>query len=72
MSGLVIKTVRRNIVRQVVVDESTLDRVAEALGIPAAEREEFISETESIHVYRNTRPAPGEPTTTTGRRTRRK
>lgn len=59
MAGLVIKTGSRHIVHKVVVDEATLDRVAAALGIPAAERRQFISETESIHVYRNTRGSGG-------------
>jgi hypothetical protein len=61
MAGYHVTTGSRHIVRQVTVDEQTLDRVAEALGIPLAERQQFISDTESIHIYRGTREAPGAP-----------
>jgi hypothetical protein len=63
MAGYHVQTGSRHIVRQMTVDEQTLDRVAEALGIPPAERQQFISETESIHIYRSTRPTPGAPPT---------
>jgi hypothetical protein len=59
MGGYVVKKSTHHIVRRVVVDERTLERVAEALGIPPAERGEFVAGTESIHIYRGIRPTPG-------------
>jgi len=66
MAGCIIITGDSHIVRQITVDEATLDRVAEALGIPQADRSQFISNTEAIHIYRNTRATPGAPPTPPG------
>jgi hypothetical protein len=60
-SGVVIRTSNRQMVRQIKIDDATLDRVAEALGIPAAERRQFISNIESVQIYRGARPSPGAP-----------
>jgi hypothetical protein len=60
-SGCVIRTSNRQIVRQMKIDDATLDKVAQALGIPAAERRQFIANTESIQIYRGARPSPGAP-----------
>jgi len=40
------------------LDEPTLRRVAEALGIPDSERDDFVRDVESIHIFRRLRP-PG-------------
>jgi hypothetical protein len=70
MGGCVITTGDRHIVRQITVDQATLDRVAEALGIPLNERQQFISGTDSILIYRGRRPgtppASGAPPTQSG------
>jgi hypothetical protein len=70
MGGCVITTGDRHIVRQITVDQATLDRVAEALGIPPNERQQFIAGTDSILIYRGRRPgaqpASGTPPTTPG------
>lgn len=57
MGGFVITTCDRHIVGKVTVDEATLDKVAEALGIPLNERQQFISGTNSITIYRGRRPS---------------
>lgn len=67
--GDVITRGGRDIHRRVRVDDATLERVAEALGIPPAERPGFISGTQSVHIYRpppsppsrSTPPTPGAP-----------
>ncbi len=58
MGGMVIKTGSRQIVHKMPVDAGTLDKVAEALGFSKAQRDLFISDTESIHIYRGNRPTP--------------
>jgi hypothetical protein len=74
MGCAVIQTGRGHITHKRVIDEATLDRVAEALGIPAAERRQFISDTEAIYIYRGTfstagtPPSPGTPPTPPGGR----
>jgi len=74
MGCAVIKTGRGHITHKTVIDEATLDRVAEALGIPAADRGQFISDTEAIYIYRGnfqtagTPPSPGPPPTSSGGR----
>jgi hypothetical protein len=40
------------VIRHGGVDEETLKRVAEALRIPKAEQDKFISKTRSIYIYR--------------------
>jgi hypothetical protein len=40
------------------LDEPTLRRVAEVLGIPDSEHADFIRDVESIHIFRRVRP-PG-------------
>jgi len=52
--GYVVTTTDRTLVRKVVVDEQTLDKIAELLGIPKAERDRLISDTRSIYIYRGT------------------
>jgi hypothetical protein len=70
MGGCVITMGDRHIVRQITVDQATLDRVAEALGIPLNERQQFISGTDSILIYRGRRPgtppASGAPPAQSG------
>jgi hypothetical protein len=61
MGCAVIRTSNRHITHKMVIDERTLDRVAEALGIPAAQRAQFISDTQSIFVYRGTFPTASAP-----------
>jgi hypothetical protein len=58
MGGAVIRTHNRQIVHKVVVDERVLDKIAEALGIPAADRGQLIPATESIQIYRGVLPTP--------------
>jgi hypothetical protein len=48
---------------KVIIDETVLDRVCEALGILPAERLRLISGTESIHIYRGSWPMPAYPPT---------
>jgi hypothetical protein len=50
--GDVITRGNRDVHRRVRVDDATLERVAEALGIPPAERPGFVSGTQSVHIYR--------------------
>jgi hypothetical protein len=57
MGGFVITTCDRHIVGKMTIDEATLDKVAEALGIPLNERQQFISGTDSITIYRGRRPS---------------
>ena len=52
--GYVVTTTNRSLVRDVVVDEQTLDKIAELLGIPKAERDQLIPDTRSIYIYRGT------------------
>jgi hypothetical protein len=73
MGCAVITTHNGHHTHKVKIDEGVLDRVAEALGIPAAERQQFISGTESIHIYRGAWPTPGAPPSATrGPRRRQK
>jgi len=70
MAGFVVKKSDRAMVRRVHVDESLLERVADALGISGAERAEVISEALSIHIYRGVPPRrrrAGAAPRTTGR-----
>jgi hypothetical protein len=61
MGACVIQTTGGQIVRRVSINADTLDKVADALGIPPAEREQFIAGTEAIHIYRGDRAAPSVP-----------
>ena len=61
MGCAVIRTGNRHITHKIVIDEQTLDRVAEALGIPPHERQQFISDTQAIYIYRGAFPSPGAP-----------
>jgi len=70
MGGCVIRTTTRHIVQKMVIDEAKLDAVAAALGIPPAQRSQFISDTEFIHIYRGVRPTPGAPPPPPARRAR--
>jgi hypothetical protein len=58
MGCAVIRTHNGHITHKVVIDETVLDKVAEALGIPPADRGQLIPGTESIHVYRGAWTAP--------------
>ena len=70
MGGCVIRTTTRHIVHKMVIDEAKLDAVAAALGIPPADRQQFISDTEFIHIYRGVRPTPGAAPAPPSRRAR--
>ena len=63
--GDVITRGNRDAHRRVRVDDATLERVAEALGIPSAERPGFVSGTQSVHIYRRppTPPSGDAPPT---------
>ena len=56
-SSVVTTGTGQNQIRRVRLDRDTLRRVAEALGIPDNERDQFISDVESIHIFRRVRPA---------------
>jgi hypothetical protein len=57
-SSVVTTGNRQNQIRRVRLDEPTLRRVAEVLGIPDSEHADFIRDVESIHIFRRVRP-PG-------------
>ncbi len=59
MSRAVRKTF--NIVRQVSLDDSTLKKVAEALGIPEHEHERIIGVSGEIHIAPPAASGGGEP-----------
>jgi uncharacterized protein YaaQ len=50
--GFVVTTNTTNFVGRVKVDDQTLLKVAEILGIPTASRDRLISEIRSIYLYR--------------------
>ena len=50
--GYVIAASDRTLVHKVKVDEKTLKKVAELLGISKGERDQLIATTRSIHIYR--------------------
>lgn len=52
--GYVLTASDRTLVHKANVDEKTLEKIAELLGIPKAERDELISKTRSIHIFRGT------------------
>jgi hypothetical protein len=58
MGGIVFKKGTFRIVRQVIVDRERLERIAEVLDIPEAERDQVISGTESIQIYVGAPPSP--------------
>jgi hypothetical protein len=60
-SSVVTTGTGQNQIRRVRLDRDTLRRVAEALGIPDNERDQFISDVESIHIFRRVRPPSGTP-----------
>ena len=62
MGGAVIRKDTYHAVRQVTVDAATLDRIADALGIPRADLAGAVSI--EIHVAQPASPGPG-PTSTT-------
>ncbi len=62
MGCAVIKTGHGHITHKRVIDEATLDRVADALGIPAAQRRQFIPSTEAIYIYRGAFRSAGTAT----------
>jgi hypothetical protein len=62
MGGAVIQKDTYRAVRQVTVDAATLDRIADALGIPRADLAGAVSI--EIHVAQPSSPGPG-PTSTT-------
>ena len=62
MGGAVIRKDTYHAVRQVTVDAATLDRIADALGIPRADLAGAVSI--EIHVAQPSTPGPG-PTSTT-------
>jgi hypothetical protein len=64
----VITTGTGNIVQQVRLSDSTLDKVAEALRIP--KRKFKSSETHSIFIYRHPKEASGDPPSPRGGRSR--
>jgi hypothetical protein len=72
MGCAVIRTHSGHLTHKVIIDEGVLDRVAEALGIPLADRGQIIPRTESIHIYRGTWPTPAAPPSPTSRRTRQR
>jgi hypothetical protein len=57
-SSVVTTGTGQNQIRRVKLDETTLRRVAEVLNIPQGERDDFVREVESIHIFRRVRP-PG-------------
>lgn len=61
MGCAVIKSGNEHVVRKAVIDEATLDRVAELLGISKAERDRIIAGAEAIHIYRGTWSSSGGP-----------
>ena len=61
MAGCIINTSNRHIVHKIEVDEAKLREIARALGLTENEIDQFITDTESIHIYRNTKPTPGAP-----------
>jgi hypothetical protein len=57
MSSVVTTGAGQNQMRRARLDEGTLRRVAEALGITdRAEQDDFIRNVESIHIFRRVRP----------------
>jgi hypothetical protein len=64
----VITTAIGNVVHQVRLSDSTLDKVAEALRIP--KRKFQSSETHSIYIYRHPKKASGGPPSPPGGRRR--
>jgi hypothetical protein len=50
--GYVVTTKNQTYVGKVKVDDQTLLRVAEILGIPKVDRDKLISEIRSIYIYR--------------------
>jgi hypothetical protein len=50
--GYVVTARDRTLRHQMDIDEKTLKKVAELLGISKAESEKIISEAESIYIYR--------------------
>jgi hypothetical protein len=57
-SSVVTTGTQQNEIRRVKLDDTTLRRVADALGIPDNERDQFVRDVESIHIFRRVRP-PG-------------
>lgn len=51
--GCVIMSTDGSLVHHSNVDDKTLDKVAELLGIPKAKRKQLISKTRCIHIYRS-------------------
>ena len=56
--GYVVTATDGTLIHKTSVDEKTLRKVAALLGIPKAEREELMSKTRSIHIYRGTKHPP--------------
>jgi hypothetical protein len=61
MSSVVTTGASQNQTRRVRLDDATLRRVAEVLNIPQAERDDFVRDVESIHIFRRVRPPSGTP-----------
>jgi hypothetical protein len=57
MGGIVADKGPYHTVRQVVVDAQTLDRIADALGIPRAD----LAGAESVHILVGAPPSPPPP-----------
>jgi hypothetical protein len=57
MGGFTANKGSSRTVRQVVVDAQTLDRIADALGIPRAE----LAGAESVHIHVGTPAGPAPP-----------
>jgi hypothetical protein len=57
--GYVVATTTGSLVRTADISEQTLEKIAEILKIPKAERDQIISSTRSIYVYRGGRKPTG-------------
>jgi hypothetical protein len=50
--GYVVTASNRTLVHKVKVDDKTLKKIANALGISKADRDQLIASTRAIHIYR--------------------